>query len=62
MPKTPREMIKILESNGFELIRSNGSHRIYRNPETGKQTTVPFHCKDLKPGTEKSILKQAGLI
>lgn len=61
MPKTPKEIVKILEKNGFEFLRSNGSHRIYRNPKTKKQVTVPFHCKDLKQGTEKNILKQAGL-
>ncbi len=31
------------------------------NPTTGKTTIVPFHAKDLKPGTEKNILKLAGL-
>lgn len=61
MPMTPKEMIKLLEQNGFVCIRSNGSHRFYRNPLTGRTTTVPYHCKDLKPGTEKNILKQAGL-
>lgn len=62
MPMTPREMIKLLEANGFECIRSNGSHRFYRNPTTGKSTVVPYHAKDLKPGTERNILKQAGLL
>lgn len=61
MPITPKEMIKLLEANGFECIRSNGSHRLYRNLQTGKSTIVPYHSKTLKPGTEKNILKQAGL-
>lgn len=61
MPMTPREMIKLLESNGFQFTRSNGSHHFYKNPQTGKATTVPYHSKDLKPGIEKAILKQAGL-
>lgn len=61
MPMTSKEMIKLLESHGFEYIRANGSHRLYRNPLTGKSTTVPFHNKTLKPGTERNILKQAGL-
>lgn len=61
MPMTPKQMIKLLEQNGFECIRSNGSHRFYRNHITGKTTTVPYHAKDLKPGIEKAILKQAGL-
>ena len=61
MPMTPREMVKLLEANGFELVGSNGSHRKYRNPITKKQANVPFHAKDLKKGTEENILKQAGL-
>ena len=56
MPMTPREIVKLLEANGFEYVSSNGSHRKYRNP-----ATVPFHAKDLKPGTEKNILKMAGI-
>lgn len=35
MPMIPKEMIKLLEQNGFQFIRSNGSHRLYRNPTTG---------------------------
>lgn len=61
MPMTPKEMIRLLEANGFKYVRSNGSHRFYRNPITGKTTTVPFHAKSLKPGIEQNILKQAGL-
>lgn len=61
MPITPKEMIQLLKDNGFEYVRSNGSHRLYRNPTTGKSTIVPFHTKTLKPGTERNILKQAGL-
>ena len=61
MPMTPKEMISLLEANGFQFIRANGSHRLYQNPKTGKTTVVPFHNKSLKPGTERNILKQAGL-
>lgn len=61
MPMTPKQIVKLLEANGFELVGSNGSHRKYRNPATGKTVIVPFHDKDLKPGTESNILKQAGL-
>lgn len=61
MPMTAKEMIRLLEENGFQYVRANGSHRLYRNPKTGKQTIVPYHGGTLKPGTEKNILKQAGL-
>lgn len=61
MPITPKEMIKLLKQNGFQVVAQNGSHVKMRNPETGKQTTVPYHSKDLKKGLEQEILKQAGL-
>lgn len=54
-------MVKLLEENGFEFVSSNGSHRKYYNPETGRTVIVPFHAQELKKGTEQSILKQAGL-
>ena len=61
MPMTPKEMIKLLEANGFVEVSSNGSHRKLQNYQTGKTVIVPYHAKDLKVGTEKNILKQAGL-
>jgi len=57
----PKEIVSYLEKNGFGFVKSNGSHRKYYNPATGKTTIVPYHNKPLKPGTEKAILKQAGL-
>ena len=58
---TPKEMIHLLEDNGFVFMKSNGSHRKYYNPATGKTTVVPYHNKPLKHGTENAILSQAGL-
>ncbi|MFQ8681856.1 type II toxin-antitoxin system HicA family toxin [Enterocloster sp.] len=61
MPMTPREMIKHLKKNGFREVSQSGSHIKLRNDTTGRQTEVPYHCKDLKKGLEQAILKQAGL-
>lgn len=61
MPMTPKEMEKLLLKHGFQYIRSNGSHRFYQHPITRRTTTIPFHVKDLKKGTEQKILKDAGL-
>ena len=58
---TPKQMIKLLKQNGFREVRQVGSHITLENSVTGKMTTVPYHCKDLKKGTEQVILKQAGL-
>ncbi len=62
MPMTPREMIKLLDANGFRQERSNGSHVFFQNPSTGRTTTVPKHAQDIKKGgLEQKILKDAGL-
>ena len=62
MPMTPKEMIKLLEKNGFTYVKSgDGSHRKFKNFETGKVTQVPYHSKELTKKLESMILKQAGL-
>lgn len=61
MPMTSKELIKLLKKNGFEEIKSNGSHRKLYNDKTKKTVIVPYHNKELKKGTEQGILKQAGL-
>nr|DAH53893.1 MAG TPA: HicA toxin [Caudoviricetes sp.] len=61
MPMTPKEMIKLLEANGFVQARKTGSHLTMKNPNTHKVTVVPMHNKDLGKGLEQAILKQAGL-
>lgn len=61
MPLTPKQMIKLLKKNGFEVISQNGSHVKLRQADTGVQTIVPLHNKDLKKGLEDAILKQTGL-
>ena len=65
MPKVPvlnsKEVIKLLEENGFVLERAKGSHRLYFNEKTNKKAIVPFHNKDLPTGTLLEILRQAGI-
>lgn len=55
----PRQMIKVLEQKGFKFIRQKGSHRLYRKGNL--RVTIPYHNKDLKSGTLRSILRQAGI-
>jgi predicted RNA binding protein YcfA (HicA-like mRNA interferase family) len=56
-----REVIQLLESQGWRLVRQKGSHRQYRHPDKRELVTVPDHSGDMKPGTLNSILKKAGL-
>lgn len=62
MPITVRDMIKRIEADGWALDRQRGSHRQFKHPMKTGLVTVPGQLgKDLDPGTERSILKQAGL-
>ncbi|MCW6682247.1 type II toxin-antitoxin system HicA family toxin [Aerococcaceae bacterium NML160702] len=61
MPTTPKEMIKLLEKNGFIKKNKNGSHQKMYNPQTKRTTIVPMHNKDLGKGLESEILKQEGI-
>jgi predicted RNA binding protein YcfA (HicA-like mRNA interferase family) len=54
-----REVVKLLEANGWRLERQKGSHAVYRND--GDIVVVPVHGGDLKPGALKSILRKTGL-
>jgi predicted RNA binding protein YcfA (HicA-like mRNA interferase family) len=57
-----REVIRILERLGFRLHHSTGSHRIYKNPATGRRAVIPFHgSRDLNLNVLRSILRQADL-
>lgn len=65
MPKlcafSSRQIIQLLEQNGFRLRRSSGSHFIFANLITKRRVVVPFHNKDIPKGTLHAILKQAGI-
>jgi predicted RNA binding protein YcfA (HicA-like mRNA interferase family) len=57
-----RELIRLLEANGWSWVRTTGSHRHFKHPANPNIVTVPGKfSSDLKPGTESSILKAAGL-
>ena len=61
MPKVS-EAIRLVERDGWVLVRTRGSHRHYRHPsKPGIVTIAGRLSKDLAPGTWDSILKQAGL-
>jgi len=57
-----REILKMIEDDGWYLIRTKGSHRQYKHPmKTGLVTLPGKPSDDLAPGTLNSIYKQAGL-
>lgn len=62
MPIKVSEMIKIVEADGWYLERVTGSHRQFRHPAKPGTTTIAGKpSTTLPPGTEKSILRQAGI-
>ena len=57
-----KQLIKILENEGWYLVRTRGSHRQFKHlRKTGLVTIAGKFNDDLAPGTQNSILKQAGL-
>jgi predicted RNA binding protein YcfA (HicA-like mRNA interferase family) len=56
------ELIKVLEQNGFRLIREKGSIRYYSKSGHDKLIRVDFHgAKEIPTGTCHAILKAAGI-
>jgi predicted RNA binding protein YcfA (HicA-like mRNA interferase family) len=57
-----RDVVRMLERDGWRLVRVRGSHHHYRHPSKPGVVTVPGSGNDdLAPGTLRSIYKQAGL-
>lgn len=62
MPFKVAELIRMVERDGWVLARTRGSHRQYVHPtKLGKVTIAGKPSSTLRPGTEASILRQAGL-
>jgi predicted RNA binding protein YcfA (HicA-like mRNA interferase family) len=57
----PADVIRALGRAGFVLDHSTGSHRFFRHPTRAGLVVVAFHRKDLKRGTLRGIIEQAGL-
>ena len=57
-----KEVVKLLEDDGWFLARTRGSHRQFKHPQKPGAVTVSGKPNvDVPPGTLNSILKQAGL-
>ena len=56
-----REIIKMLEADGWIVARVVGSHHIFKHNIKKGTVTVPHPRKDIPLKTVKSILSQAGL-
>ena len=57
-----RDIIRMIEDDGWYMVATRGSHRQYKHPTKAGRVTIagnPNH--DVAPGTLNSILKQAKL-
>lgn len=56
---TGRQTLKALQSAGFAVIRTKGSHHFLRHSD-GRATVIPIHAGEtLGPGLLNQILKDA---
>ena len=56
------ELVRLLERNGFRLIREKGSVMYYRKPCLDRVIRVDYHgSKEVPTGTCHAILRAAGL-
>ena len=57
-----RDIIKLVEADGWYLVVIRGSHRQYKHAvKSGRVTIAGNQNHDIAPGTLNSILKHAGL-
>ncbi|RRR77368.1 MAG: type II toxin-antitoxin system HicA family toxin [Candidatus Viridilinea halotolerans] len=57
-----QEVLRLLEVDGWYVVRTTGSHRQLKHPtKRGTVTVAGKPSVDVPPGTLNSILKQAGL-
>jgi predicted RNA binding protein YcfA (HicA-like mRNA interferase family) len=55
-----RNLIELIENDGWFLVVTRGSHRQYKHPFKPGRVTIAGHSSDeVHPKTLRSILKQA---
>ncbi len=57
-----RDVIKLIEEDGWQMVRTRGSHQHYKHPrKPGLVTVAGYPGVDVPKGTLNSIYKQASL-
>ena len=60
---TVREAIRLVEKDGWVQVRQEGSHRQFHHPtKPGSVTIAGKPSLELDKKTERSVLRQAGLL
>ena len=61
-PLSGRELARLVERNGWKLLRINGSHHIYGRPGSVVRLSIPIHGnRPLKAGLLRHLAKLAEL-
>lgn len=56
------EAVKLLEEDGFRIVKEKGSIRYYGKPDRDRLIRVDYHgSKEVPTGTCHAILKAAGI-
>ena len=56
------ELVRLVDANGFSLVKEKGSIRYYSRPGWDKLVRVDYHgSKEVPTGTCHAILKAAGI-
>jgi predicted RNA binding protein YcfA (HicA-like mRNA interferase family) len=58
---TSRRLIKIVETDGWIHVKTTGSHWQFKHPVKAGRVTIPHPKKQVRIGTIRSVLRQAGL-
>lgn len=62
MPPKVRDILALLDRDGWRQVGQTGSHRQFRHADKpGRVTVAGKPGDDVAPGTYDAILKQAGL-
>ena len=61
MPKSSKEVIRLLQMDGWYQVGQTGSHAHFKHDTKTGKITVPHPVKDLPIGTVKSIEKASGV-
>jgi predicted RNA binding protein YcfA (HicA-like mRNA interferase family) len=56
------ELVRLLEKEGFRLVKEKGSIRYYSKPGLDRLIRIDYHgSKEVPTGTCRAILRAAGL-
>ena len=57
------ELVRVLEHEGFRLVKEKGSIRYYTKPGVPRLIRIDFHgTKEVPTGTCRAILKAVGVV